>query len=63
MTYGKAIAICADIENPEYTDEERGLAIHKIMSMETINAVTKDTLMKAIRWMWNQLFEWDGDDE
>lgn len=60
MTYLRAIAICADhLDDPEIDDVEKGLAIHRIMTMETINAVNKDTLRKIIRYLWPFVYEWE----
>ena len=32
-------------------------AVEKILSMATINAVKKDTLLKVIRWFWDNCVE------
>ena len=57
MPYGKAIAIMEQIDSDRYSDEEKALAIYKILSMETINGVTKETLRKGLKWLWNRCFE------
>lgn len=61
LPYGQAIAVCAmHLDDPAFTDEMKGLAIHKIMNMETINAVNKETLLKIVRYLWPMAFEWEG---
>lgn len=37
--------------------EEKGLAIYIVMNMETHNSVTKDSMLKVIRWLWDRAFE------
>ena len=58
MRYAEAIMICNKIEldsigGREIDTDTKLDAIQKIMSMETINAVKKETLVKVIRWFWN----------
>ena len=55
MTYRKAIYVLENIDI--HTSEEIGLAIHKILSMTTINAVKKDTLLNAIRYLFGKCYE------
>lgn len=56
MSYEKAISV---IKNSDENTEEQIMcsAIYKIMSMETINAVTKDTLKKAVNYLFNKRYE------
>lgn len=56
MSYREAISV---IKNSSESTEEKIMcsAIYKIMSMETINAVTKDTLKKAINYLFNKRYE------
>ena len=55
MSYGTATDI---IENSnESTDEQIMIsAIYKILMMETINAVTKDVLKKAVNYLFNKMY-------
>ena len=55
MNYGKAIEIIATIQDEKWTDGDRIEAIDKILSMETINAVKKDWLENAVRWLRKQI--------
>lgn len=58
-----ACAIFRNIESDEYTENEKGLAIKLVLSMETINSITKQDLKNALAWLWSQHFEWVGDTE
>lgn len=57
MTYGKALTIFSNIDSGEFTDQEKGIAIHKIMTMCTHNSVSKDRMLDVIEWLWNRCFE------
>ena len=59
MSYMEAIFICENIDKQdlEIDDEQRIIAIEKILSMATINAVKKDTLLKVIRWFFDNCVE------
>ena len=61
MNIGEAYRIFHDIDSDKYTVEEKGLAIKLILDMETHNSVTKEMLIKALRWLWNEHFEWEGE--
>lgn len=55
MSYVKAIRIIKTCG--ENTDEQSMIsAIYKILSMETINAVTKDVLKKAVVYLFNKMY-------
>ena len=67
MRYAEAIMICNKIEldsigGREIDTDTKLDAIPKIMSMETINAVKKETLVKVIRWFWNNCVEVESND-
>ena len=66
MTYTTAILICDNIDKETVRgtkntivldDDTRLRAIEKILSMATINAVKKDTLLKVIRWFFDNCVE------
>ena len=57
MKFGKAYAIFANIDSPDYTDGEKGAAILQILKMETHNGVTKAAMLKVIRYLLNLAFE------
>ena len=57
MTNGKARAIFENIENASVSIEEKGLAIYIVVTMATHNSVTKASMLKVIRWLWDRAFE------
>lgn len=59
----KAISIFEDIENPQYSLEEKATAIKMVLDMPTKNSITKDSICKAFNWIMEQFFEWDGEQE
>lgn len=57
MKIGEAWNIFYDINNPEISDEEKGMAIYTIWKMETHNSVTKAAMLKVIGWLLKLAFE------
>lgn len=57
MNVGKACAIFEQIKSERYTDEEKLLAIHEVIEMPTHNWITKDTILNALKWLWNYAIE------
>jgi hypothetical protein len=57
MNIGTARKIFDNIFDDAYTIEEKGLAIRKIIDMETHNSITKCQMLVAMNWMWEQIFE------
>lgn len=57
MLVGEAYSIFHNIDDPNITDEEKGLAIWKVASMETHNSVTKAAMVKVIRYLLGLCFE------
>lgn len=55
MTYGEAIHICQHLA--DYSENEIILAVEKILSMETINAVPKHTLRNIVQWFFDNCVE------
>lgn len=55
MTYRKAIDVIENLD--KHTDEEIGYAIHRILSMTTIMAVKKDSLLKVVRYLFDKCYE------
>lgn len=60
MTNGQAMLIFENINSDEYTVNEKGLAIHQILSMATLNGVSKEKIHRAFIWLWHQHFEIAG---
>ena len=57
MDIGTARAIFDNLNDCKQPIEVKGLAIRKVIDMENHNSVTKDQMLKAMDWMWNQIFE------
>lgn len=57
MTIGKAIAVFEQIDSPNYTEEEKALAIHEVLNMPTHNSITKDSFKKVARYLHGLLYE------
>lgn len=57
MNIGTARAIFDNLHDCKDSIEVKGLAIRKVIDMETHNSVTKDQMLKAMDWMWHQIFE------
>ena len=51
MSFGTAYMIFQNIDIPDFSIDEKGTAILKIISMETHNSVTKASMLKALRWL------------
>lgn len=51
MNSGKACAICLEIDSDRWTKEEKIEAIYTMANMETHNGITKEILLKVIRYL------------
>ena len=63
MNIGTARAIFNNLHDCKNQIEAKGLAIRKVIDMETHNSVTKNQMLKAMDWMWNQIFVLKQEDE
>lgn len=63
MKIGTACAIFDNIEDEEFTVMEKGEAIDMVLKMPTHNSFKKDTMLKVIAWLWDQVFEWEDEEE
>lgn len=61
MKITKAVSIFTHIDSPDYTDEEKALAIHIVLEMPTHNGITKDQILNVTKWLWN--LEWEAKEE
>lgn len=52
-----AFALFKDIQNPGFSDLEKGAAIKVVMDAATHNSITKADMLLVIRWLWNMVFE------
>lgn len=57
MNIGKACAIFEQLDSDKYTEEEKAIAIYKVMNMPTHNSVTKANMLKAIKWLFDKCYE------
>lgn len=57
MKLGRAELIFRNIKSKEFNEIEKGLAIRKIIDMETHNSITKDNILEALDWLWNKCYE------
>lgn len=57
MNIGTACAIFEQLDSDKYTDEEKALAIYKVMNMPTHNSITKADMLKAIKWLLDKCYE------
>ena len=57
MNIGKARAVFEDINNSEYSEVDKTLAIYMVTHMETHNSVTKASMLEVIKWLWDRHFE------
>ena len=62
MRYVEAILICDNIaadsiDGREIDMDTKLSAVQKILSMEAINAVNKDTLLNIVRWCFPMIWE------
>lgn len=62
MNIGKAMAIAKNIESDKYTDEEKAYAIYLVMNMPTHMSITKDELIKVIKWLWHRSWEFNTEE-
>lgn len=63
MNIGMARAIFENLFDSKYSIEEKGTAIRTVIDMETHNSITKGQMLKAMNWMWEQIFELKQDGE
>ena len=54
MNIGKACAIFKQINSENYTYEEKVEAIYHVLDMPTHNGITKDEILAAFKWLFDQ---------
>ena len=57
MTIGTAYWIFRNIENTVYTDDEKIEAIKIISGLDTHNAIKKEKMAEAIKWLLRKVTE------
>lgn len=56
MNIGTACAIFKQLDSDKYTYQEKERAIYIVINMETHNGITKCDLLKALKYMWNEIY-------
>lgn len=59
ISTGDAIAIVKNIEKAPFTDNQKAIAIYKVMEMPTHMSITKDDMFNVIKWLWNKHYTFD----
>lgn len=59
MTRSKAFVIFDDINNDDFTDQEKAVAVNIVMNMVTHNGTTKESMVAVIKWLWNHAWEFE----
>ncbi|MFI3254431.1 MAG: hypothetical protein R3Y63_08880 [Eubacteriales bacterium] len=57
------IDIVKDIMRDDVSDEEKGLAIMKMLEFKTLNHINKDELVEIIRYLFPLVFDLDVEDD
>ena len=60
MKIHEAILIFDNIESDDFTNNEKIVAIRKVLDMPTKNSITKDEICNAFLWLWNQFYDVDN---
>lgn len=63
MTLRKLVAIFADIDSDNYSEEEKALAIYEVLNMPTHMGIKKDEMLRVIKWLWDKCYVMAGDTE
>lgn len=51
------LIVFTNLDSNKYTQNEKALAIYKVLRMPTKNGISKEAICKATKWLWDQLFE------
>lgn len=57
MNLGEATAIFKNIYNSERTPAEKKQAIKTVVAMDTHNGITKQEILNALDWLYNNMME------
>ena len=58
MNIGKAIAICSQINNDKFSEDEKAQAIYHMFKMPTQNGIDKGCLLQVIKYLWYKLYSY-----
>lgn len=59
INVGKANAVFEQIESDKYSEDEKLRSILVVLDMPTHNGIKKDTILKALRWLFEYAIEVD----
>lgn len=59
MTIGTAVGIFRNIDREDIHDEEKGTAILMVLDMPTHNSITKDMMLRVIRYLLHLAFDFE----
>jgi hypothetical protein len=63
MNIGTACAIFEQLDSDKYTDDEKAIAIYKVMNMPTHNGITEDDIFKSVKWLLKKCYQITEDEE
>lgn len=61
MKINQAVNICYQIESSKFSEEEKALAIHTMLNMETHNSVPKSIILNVIKFLFNKIYELESE--
>lgn len=59
MTIGTAVGIFQNIDREDIHDEEKGTAILNVLDMPTHNGITKECMLRVIRYLLHLAFDFE----
>lgn len=57
MKTGKAVAIFEQIDSDKFTADEKAEAIYKVLQMPTHNGISKDTILRVVKHLFNLCYD------
>lgn len=57
MKISKAINIIKSIDNDQFTEDEKALAIYEVLKMPTHMSITKDDSLNVTKYLFNLIYE------
>ena len=63
MNTGRACAIFYNITSPDYSMEEKGEAIYRVVNMDTHNGIKKSAMLDVIRFLLDLCYDIEKPEE
>lgn len=63
MKIGNAIAIFTNLDTCVHSEKEKAMAIHMVLQMPTHNSITKADILKAAKYLWSLIYEFEEDEK